>query len=235
MKDTGGASLALQTYRFDGTSVSSVFIISSLALFVVFLLLEKFFEMYNFGENEYFKDVNRTCSFANVLILFFVILSLLSQLGMASETNLDSLNNFWAKKGSCIPEKFEEEQCYVVDSFKQKEIPHEVLLLCAIFIFVDSTRFFIDVRSVAAFSLAIRKTFDGLRKLTPIIGLFFVAVLMTIKTVYGAENALFLNESICRSVAWIFLLRHNRLFSKNIEGKWDLIIFLFNRFFKVPD
>ncbi|CBY08264.1 unnamed protein product [Oikopleura dioica] len=162
--------------------------------------------MYNFGEKEYFKDVNRTCSFANIYLLFFVILSLLSHLGR------------------CIPKKFEERQCYVVDSFKQKEIPHEVLLLCAIFIFVNSTRFFIDVRSVAAFSLAIRKACDGLRKLTPIIGLFFVAVLMTIKTVYGAENGLFLNESICRSVAWIFLLRHNRLFSKNIEGKWDFII-----------
>ncbi|CBY42614.1 unnamed protein product, partial [Oikopleura dioica] len=108
MKKTGGASLALQTYRFDGTNISSVFIISSLALFVVFLLLEKFFEMYNFGEKEYFKDVNRTCSFANIYLLFFVILSLLSHLGR------------------CIPKKFEERQCYVVDSFKQKEIPHEV-------------------------------------------------------------------------------------------------------------
>jgi len=92
MKKTGGASLALQTYRFDGTNISSVFIISSLALFVVFLLLEKFFEMYNFGEKEYFKDVNRTCSFANIYLLFFVILSLLSHLGMASETNSKPLS-----------------------------------------------------------------------------------------------------------------------------------------------
>jgi purine-cytosine permease-like protein len=104
-----------------------------------------------------------------------------------------------------------------VDSFRRKEIAHEVLLLCAIFIFVDATRFFLDVKSIAAFSLALRRTCDGLRRLLPVIGLSFVAVLMTIKTVYGTENMIFLNESISRSVAWIFLLRHNRLFSKNIK------------------
>ena len=85
MKETGGASLALQTYRFDGTKLSSIFIISSLAVLIVFLLVEKFYEMYNFGERDYFKDVNRTCAFGNILLLFFVILSLISQLGMTSE------------------------------------------------------------------------------------------------------------------------------------------------------
>ena len=45
----------------------------------------------------------------------------------------------------------------------------------------------------------------------------FGGVLMILKAVYGVENLFFLNESIFRSVSWIFLLRHNRLISKSLQ------------------
>ncbi|CAG5111040.1 Oidioi.mRNA.OKI2018_I69.chr2.g5376.t1.cds [Oikopleura dioica] len=125
-ESTGGASLLLQTYRFDEITISSVLIVALLSLLALFLLFEKFYEAYIVGEREFFNDANRTCCFLNIVLLFFVALNLLSILG------------------TCVPKRYEEQQCYVIDSFKRKALPHEILLACSLFTAFDGTRFFID-------------------------------------------------------------------------------------------